>query len=80
MGSIRAELIELWEEYEAGVTPAAIIAKGLDKLETIHQHAIGLNPPSFDYAFNLEYGRNRTDQHPVLAQIREKLDDERRFQ
>ncbi|MDJ0613518.1 MAG: HD domain-containing protein [Rhizobiaceae bacterium] len=68
------QVMSLWEEYEAGDSVAAIAAKGLDKLETIHQHNAGANPTDFDYAFNLDYGRNRTNKHPLLDQIRDQLD------
>ena len=74
----RAEILALWEEYEAASSPAAILAKGLDKLETILQHNQGQNPESFDYAFNLGYGRKHTSAHPVLARIRAILDEETR--
>lgn len=74
----RAEIRALWEEYEAAASAEAVIAKGLDKLETILQHNQGLNPPDFDYAFNLDYGRARTDAHPLLARIRGVLDAETR--
>lgn len=70
----RAEIRALWEEYEAAASPEAVIAKGLDKLETILQHNQGLNPPDFDYAFNLGYARARTDAHPLLARLRARLD------
>ena len=46
-------------------TPEARLAKGLDRLETVLQHVEGANPPDFDYAFNLGYGRGHTDVHPV---------------
>lgn len=72
----RDELLALWEEYEAGTTAEARVAKGLDKLETILQHTQGDNPPDFDYAFNLDYGRRYTDAHPVLAAMRALLDAE----
>jgi putative hydrolases of HD superfamily len=74
----RAEILALWEEYEAASSPEAILAKGLDKLETILQHNQGLNPADFDYAFNLGYGRKQTSAHPVLAGIRAVLDEETR--
>ena len=74
----RAEILALWEEYEAASSPEAILAKGLDKLETILQHNQGQNPASFDYAFNLGYGRKQTAAHPVLAEIRAILDQETR--
>ncbi|MBA1156171.1 HD domain-containing protein [Microvirga mediterraneensis] len=74
----RAEILALWEEYEAASSPEAILAKGLDKLETILQHNQGRNPADFDYAFNLGYGRKQTSAHPVLAGIRAILDEETR--
>jgi putative hydrolase of HD superfamily len=70
----RAEIFTLWEEYETGSTPEGRIAKGLDKLETILQHAQGVNPPDFDLGFNLGYGRKDTDAHPLLAAFRARLD------
>jgi len=74
----RAEILALWEEYEAASSPEAVLAKGLDKLETILQHNQGQNPASFDYAFNLDYGRKQTSAHPFLAEIRALLDEETR--
>jgi putative hydrolase of HD superfamily len=71
----RAELFALWEEYESGSTPEGRLAKGLDKLETILQHAQGLNPPDFDLGYNLRYGRKDTDAHPLLAALRARLDE-----
>ncbi len=72
----RDELHALWEEYEAGESTEARVAKGLDKLETILQHTQGANPADFDYAFNLDYGRRYTDAHPLLASMRALLDAE----
>jgi putative hydrolase of HD superfamily len=70
----RAAITALWEEYEAGTTREGRIAKGLDKLETILQHAQGANPPGFDLAYNLDYGRAATDADPLLAALRARLD------
>ena len=72
----RAELLGLYDEYEAAETPTARAAKGLDKLETILQHTQGDNPPGFDYRFNLGYGRRYTGAHPTLRALRERLDEE----
>lgn len=72
--AVRAELLALWDEYDAGQTPEAKAAKALDKLETILQHNQGANPPDFDYAFNLDYGRPATDAVPLAAKLREVLD------
>ena len=74
----RAEILALWEEYEAAQTHEAVLAKGLDKLETILQHNQGKNPADFDYAFNLGYGQKQTSAHPLLARIRAILDEETR--
>lgn len=72
----RDELVALWDEYEAAASPEARLAKALDKLETILQHAQGANPPGFDYRFNVEYGRRYTDDQPLLALVRAALDAE----
>ena len=71
---LRAEMLALWDEYAEARTPEAVLAKGFDKLETVLQHGIGANPPDFDYGFNLPYGRDRTDAHPLLRAIRERAD------
>lgn len=70
----REELIALWDEYESAATPESRLAKALDKIETILQHNQGKNPDSFDYAFNLGYGKKYTAGHPLIVSIRELLD------
>lgn len=72
----RDEIVALWEEYEAAATPEAQLAKAIDKLETVLQHTQGQNPPGFDYAFNLPYGRSHTDRVPVVAALRAIVDEE----
>jgi putative hydrolase of HD superfamily len=72
--AVRAELIDRWDEYQSASTVEGRVAKGLDKLETILQHTQGANPIGFDYRFNLEYGRQYTDLHPVVAAVRAELD------
>ena len=74
--ALRDEIASLWDEYEAAESPEAKLAKGLDKLETIMQHNQGLNPPDFDYRFNLGYGRRFTEGPPLIAAVREILDQE----
>jgi putative hydrolase of HD superfamily len=74
--SIRHEIIALWDEYEAARSPEARVAKALDKLETLLQHNQGANPPDFDYAFNLQYGRKFTDAVPLAAELRAIIDTE----
>ena len=73
---MQAEIIALWDEYEAAMTLEAKVAKALDKLETLMQHNQGKNPPGFDYEFNLGYGRDQTDRVPLLAEIRKLIDEE----
>ncbi|WP_297973714.1 HD family hydrolase [uncultured Amaricoccus sp.] len=73
---IAARLMARWDEYNAAATPEARLAKGLDRLETVLQHVQGANPPGFDYAFNLGYGRTHTDAHPVTAALRAPVDEE----
>ncbi len=72
----QAELLALWDEYEAAATPAARLAKALDKLETILQHNQGANPADFDYCFNLHYGRQYTADDPLIVALRRLLDEE----
>ena len=75
---VRDEFRALYDEYAVAETPEAVLAKGFDKLETILQHTQGANAPDFDYRFNLDYGRARTDAHPLLAKIRALIDAETR--
>ena len=73
--ALRDEIVALWDEYEAAGTREARLAKGLDKLETILQHTQGRNPADFDYDFNLGYGRRYTEADPLLAALRDRLDE-----
>jgi putative hydrolase of HD superfamily len=73
---LQLEITSLWDEYEAAATPEARLVKALDKLETILQHNQGKNPAGFNYAFNLEYGRQYTGGHPVIVRLRALLDEE----
>jgi putative hydrolase of HD superfamily len=73
--ALRAEIVALWDEYEAAESREARLAKGLDKLETILQHTQGRNPADFDYDFNLGYGRRYTEADPLLAALRDRLDE-----
>lgn len=74
----RAQLLALFDEYNAAATPEAKFVKAIDKLETILQHNQGRNPATFDYAFNLPYGQQYTGSHPVIVKLREILDAETR--
>jgi 5'-deoxynucleotidase YfbR-like HD superfamily hydrolase len=74
--ALQQDVLDLWDEYEAASSREAVLAKGLDKLETILQHTQGRNPPGFDYDFNLGYGRRFTSADPLLAALRARLDEE----
>lgn len=76
--ALQAELLALWDEYESASSSEARLAKALDKLETIMQHNQGLNPEEFDYRFNLGYGQQYTEGHPVIVALRAALDRETR--
>lgn len=69
-----ARLMALWDEYAAARTPEARLAKGLDRIETLLHHVQGSNGPDFDHAYNLEYGRDRTDAHPLTRALRDPID------
>lgn len=71
---LQEEITGLWDEYEAAASPEAKLAKALDKLETIMQHNQGMNPPDFDYGFNLDYGKRYTSGDPLIEEIRALLD------
>ena len=71
----RSSILALWQEYEDAASPDAKAVKALDKLETILQHNQGLNPPDFDYEFNLSYGKEHTSAEPLFAMIRRLLDE-----
>jgi putative hydrolases of HD superfamily len=73
---VQDEIVQLWDEYEHASSPEAKVAKAFDKLETLMQHNQGANPPDFDYAFNIPYGKRFTDQVPLAVQFREILDAE----
>ncbi|MET3290221.1 UNVERIFIED_CONTAM: putative hydrolase of HD superfamily [Brevibacillus sp. OAP136] len=72
----RQKLLALWHEYNAAETKEAKLAKALDKMETILQHNQGKNPGDFDYVFNLDYGRAAAQFDPLLASLRELIDQE----
>lgn len=71
---LRRDFVALWDEYEAGETPEAQLAKGLDKLETMIQHVNGRQEPGFDYLWNLGYGTDRTARTPLLQSLRRRVD------
>lgn len=72
----RDEMMALWQEYNDDSSPEAHLVKALDKAETIIQHNQGLNPPGFDYDFNLEYGAAYFKNDPFLQKMRSILDED----
>ncbi|MBB1634409.1 HD domain-containing protein [Cupriavidus sp. UME77] len=74
--ALRDSILMIWEEYEAASSPEAKAVKALDKLETIMQHSQGKNPPDFDYAFNLGYGKQYTSTDELFRTIRAIIDDD----
>ncbi|MDZ5603802.1 HD domain-containing protein [Pseudomonas sp. RP23018S] len=70
-----AQIIALYDEYEAGHTPESKAAKALDRLETILQHTQGSDQPDVQFDFNLSYGRVHTDHFPELRYVRSLLDE-----
>lgn len=73
---MRIELLALFDEYNAAITPEAKLAKALDKLETLLQHTQGKNPEDFDYAFNLRYGQEYTSMDQITSYLRSVIDQE----
>ena len=73
---LQAEIVALWDEYAAGSSAVAKLAKALDKIETLIQHNQGIDDGTIDYHFNLEYGKTYTSQDPLLSAIRELIDSE----
>ncbi|KGF68788.1 phosphohydrolase [Hoeflea sp. BAL378] len=71
---LSAEMVALWDDYAAAASPEAVMAKGLDKIETMLTHSTGRNGNDFDYRFNLGYGLEATGRHPLLAALRAPID------
>jgi len=67
---ISEKLLALWDEYAEAMTQEARIAKAFDKLETMLQHVLMPRRDADFYAFNLGYGRDRTDAFALTRQIR----------
>ncbi|SMP19663.1 putative hydrolases of HD superfamily [Roseibium denhamense] len=65
---------QLWDEYADARTPEAQLAKAFDKLETMLQHQLMPSAGKDFHAFNLTYGRDRTDAFPLTRQIRDRID------
>lgn len=76
---LKSEFLSLWDDYENIESNEAQIAKAFDKIETLIQHNQGRNPQGFDYAFNLDYGKQYTDAVPLASQIRTLIDKDTAF-
>lgn len=75
--ALQQEFLSLWDEYENATTYEARLIKGFDKLETMIQHNQGKsvpNMPDIDYTFNLMYGKQYMDAHPLLQNLRQVID------
>lgn len=75
---LRSEIVSLWDEYAQAASPEAIMAKGLDKIETMLTHSTGKNDDDFEYRFNLGYGLPATNCHPLLIALRQHVDKRHR--
>ncbi|CTQ66775.1 HD domain-containing protein [Roseibium alexandrii] len=71
---VASDFMVLWDEYADAVTPEAQLAKAFDKLETMLQHQLMPAADADFHAFNLSYGRDRTEVFPLTRQIRERVD------
>ena len=72
----REHFMEIWKEYNENSSSEAHLVKALDKAETILQHNQGINPPDFDYKFNLQYGAAYFREDGLMAALRARLDQE----
>ena len=72
----REKILGLWDEYESSLSEEALVAKALDKLETLIQHTQGKNPKDFDYEFNLSYGKEYTQKDTLASMLRDLVDRE----
>lgn len=68
------ELLQLWNEYNDGISKESKFVHGVDKIETLIQHIQGCNPANFDYNFNLEYGKEWTSENEIFDMIRKAID------
>jgi len=74
--TLKQEILMLWDEYENASSEEAMLAKALDKIETLLQHTQGQNPDDFNYGFNLNYGKKYTDSNELTALVRAIIDED----
>jgi putative hydrolases of HD superfamily len=69
---LKNELLELWEEYEAGKTTEAKFAKALDKTEVLLQHTEAeiKHLTKKEYSFNFYHGLEHTKHDKFLKEFR----------
>ena len=72
------EFLEIFEEYNACETPTSLFVKAMDKAETVTEQNQAVNPPDFDYEFNLGYGKNFFEKDETLQQLRSLIDADTR--
>jgi putative hydrolase of HD superfamily len=72
----RKKISDLWDEYDNASSEEAIVAKALDKIETLIQHTQGRNPEDFNYKFNLSYGKDYTQKDALASMLRDLVDRE----
>jgi putative hydrolase of HD superfamily len=73
-----AELLRLWEEYQAAATPEARFVKDLDKLETVLQAAEYEDARGVELAEFREMGERRSwlpATHPIYQALRREAED-----
>ncbi len=70
----KTRLLDLWAEYNAADSEESKLVKALDKMETIVQHNQGMNPPGFDYGFNLSYGADYAKYNDAVKGLRALID------
>ena len=74
--AIQGKILDLWDEYENISSDEALVAKALDKLETLIQHTQGKNPEDFNYEYNLKYGKEYTQKDELASMLRYLVDGE----
>jgi len=73
-----AELVKLWQEYQANKSPEARFAKALDKMEVLLQHnEAGLKfLTKKEYSFNLYHGLEQCEYDKFLKEFRQLINDD----
>lgn len=74
--NLKTKYMNVWLEYANASSEEALLVKALDKAETIIQHNQGKNPDGFDYAFNLQYGKEYFEDDELLVELRKRLDSD----